>query len=108
MTDEEQYKLAMDEVFEYEKSISDHNYKILRKLGKKAKEEVAEMMEYCFITDKMKIVDKPSGTKQHEDYKFFKKVFCDQWSVGMEGDSYAGDWYGKIKNGKWLKIPYSC
>lgn len=107
--DAEQAKIskAYDELIAWEKEVDNHNASLISRLGKNARIHFKELMDYCNITGKIEVVNKPSGDNQKERYGPFKKVYVQQWSVGMEGDSFAGDIYAKTDIG-WLKIPYSC
>lgn len=50
------------------------------------------------------IVSKPTGDKQFEAGEY-----CDQWSVGYEGDSFEGYYYHKMReNDNYLKYTYFC
>lgn len=37
-----------------------------------------------------------------------RKYSVDQWSVGIEGDSWAGHIYIELKPNRYLKVPFSC
>jgi hypothetical protein len=54
------------------------------------------------------LVRKPKGKYQDEDWRSFKGIWCDQWSTGMEGDSWSGNMYIQLKKNMWLEIGYSC
>lgn len=50
------------------------------------------------------IVSKPTGDKQFEAGEY-----CEQWSVGYEGDSFEGYYYHKMReNDNYLKYTYFC
>lgn len=50
------------------------------------------------------IVSKPIGDKQFKDDEY-----CEQWSVGYEGDSFEGYYYHKMReNDNYLKYTYFC
>ena len=54
------------------------------------------------------IVDKPVGKFQEEKFgRQIKGIWVEQWSVGMEGDSYEG--FVCVESGKdrYLKFGYS-
>jgi hypothetical protein len=110
----EQQQAEWDEVFrhlsEYENEIFEYNMALLKKLCSSAIKNFKELMDCCSITNKIEIVDAPKGKFQkREKYGVFKKVYVDQWSVGMEGDSFEGFVYTNYgKSNKWLKIPYEC
>jgi len=52
------------------------------------------------------IVDKPHGDKQVDARDYIE--FVDQRSVGTEGDSFEGEVYVQLLNGKYLKYDYEC
>lgn len=58
----------------------------------------------------LEIVSEPGGEKQKEtDFgRSIKYIWVDQWSVGMEGDSFEGYIWVQIKENKYLKFRYSC
>lgn len=49
------------------------------------------------------IVNKPTGKLQEKD------EYCQQWSVGYDGDSFQGYYYHKFKESdQYLKYEYEC
>jgi len=106
MTDE-QIKKVYDELVEQYKEISDHNTTLINSFGKTASKHFKDLLDFCDVTDKIELVDKPNGDKQNESYGIFKNVHVDQWSTGTEGDSFGGFIYANVK-GQWIKVPYSC
>ena len=60
--------------------------------------------------DQWEIVNEPGGVKQKETEfgRGIKYIWVDQWSVGMEGDSFEGYIWVQIKENKYLKFRYSC
>ena len=91
----------------HEKEVFDHNQEFIKSLDKKGQSDFEELINYCDVTGKINLVDAPKGDDQKEHCGVFKKVHVDQWSVGMEGDSYKGFIYAKLK-GQWIEVPYSC
>lgn len=106
MTDEIIEKAYAD-LAKYEKEICDHNDSLIKSFGKTARKHFIDLLNFCNVTKKIELVDKPNGDKQNESYGMFKNIHVDQWSVGMEGDSYEGFIYANVK-GRWIKIPHSC
>lgn len=105
----EQWDKAFAELIAWENEIHEHNKNIIAELNIPYKEMVILMNGCKFSSyERISIVDKPNGTLQENDSDYFKKVWVDQWSVGMEGDSYEGHIYAYIDDKKWLKISYSC
>jgi hypothetical protein len=101
------YNNIMDNVMLYEKEIVEHNKQQLKSLGRKAEEDFEELIDGCYVTEKIKFVDKPKGIKQDENCGVFKNVYVEQWSTGISGDSYCGFIYAHI-NGLWIEVPYMC
>jgi len=91
----------------YENELFEHNTNLISSFGKTANKHFKRLLDSCDLTGKIELVDKPNGDKQNESYGMFKNVHVDQWSVGMEGDSFAGFIYANVK-GQWIKVPYSC
>ena len=106
MTDE-QIEKVYDDLAKYYAEISDHNTKLINSFGKTASKHFKDLLDFCDVTEKIELVDKPNGDKQNESYGMFKNVYVDQWTTGMEGDSFAGFIYANVK-GQWIKVPYSC
>jgi hypothetical protein len=109
--EDELMKKELNEVYELMeregKEMQEHNQKILED-NKIPLQDFEDLIEGCDVTDKIEIVNIPHGDNQYECYGVFKEIFVDQWSTGMEGDSYAGYIYGKLDKDKWIKVPYSC
>ena len=104
---DEQCQKAFEELDKYYREIAEHNDVILKEFKVPAKDFMS-LLDYSDVTGKMEVVEKPGGSNNHEKRGMFKAVWVDQWSVGMEGDSFEGFIYGKLADGKWLKVPYSC
>lgn len=79
--------------------------------------------EYSFYG--YKIVDEPVGQKQKfnhealdendnfmeipEEFKYIDHEYCNQWrDGGCEGDSFAGELYFPLPDGKYLECYYEC
>jgi hypothetical protein len=89
------------------KEISEHNTAFINSFGNTASKHFKDLLEFCNVSGKIELVDKPDGDKQNENYGMFKNVYVEQWTTGMESDSFAGFIYTNVK-GQWIKIPYSC
>ncbi len=61
------------------------------------------------VDDKMTIEKEPAGEWQEETDcgRTIKEVWVDQWATGIEGDSWGGYLWVKLKENKFLKIGYS-
>lgn len=108
---EEQIKLEMDfaynSLIEYENEIIEYNDNLINSFSKTAEKHFKALINDCDVTGKIEFTDKPKGTKLNEKYGIFKDIYVDQWTVGMEGDSFEGFIYANVKD-QWIKIPYSC
>lgn len=107
MTIEQELSRIYAEISAYELEIKEHNEQFLKSLGKKAQKDFEALMDCCQISEKIKVVDAPKGSKQNENCGIYKDIYVDQWSTNMEGDSYEGFIYAKVK-GQWIEVPYYC
>lgn len=106
---DKEYAEAMEEIAKHERAVCDHNNSLVRSLGKSAHKDFKNLIDCCDVTGKIEFVDKPNGSNQSDDDSgIFTNTHVDQWSVGIEGDSYEGFIYTQIPDKRWLKIPYSC
>ena len=108
MTEQEQYEDAMNSLIAYEAEIKEHNDLLVKDFDC---EDFREIIDDIIIDGKMEWVDKPKFKPENnpDKYGIFTLEFIDQRTVGMEGDSFEGFLYVKIKGySKYLKIPYSC
>ena len=81
---------------------------IINPLGDQAKKDFSALIEDCNVTGKIEFVESPEGDQQTEDAnETFIDVYVDQYT-GPLGDDYSGYIYGKLKDGRWIKIPYEC
>ena len=112
MTEDQAWQKAMEDLQAYDEECNKHNKEIMEqvtaKVGNEALADFKKLLDFAAVTTKLEIVSKPDGDNQHESCGVFTEVWVDQWSVGMEGDSFEGFIYGKFANMEWLKIPYSC
>lgn len=96
---------------EIHKEIMRINNRLLKaignQLGKQWVEDISECMEESEADGAMELCRKPRGQYQEDEYTSFKGVWVDQWSVGMEGDSWEGYICIELKKGLWLKSHYS-
>ncbi len=104
---------GMKEWMEYEIVIHKSNQRLLRAIKKvKGNTFYKYLLEIIEQSEGMKgkaiIVDTPTGKYQDEKYgRQIKGYWVQQWSVGMEGDSFEGNVYVEIKPNKYLKFGYS-
>lgn len=102
------------DIYKAEKNIEIINNSILSSLLEPtAKQDLESILDGAGadlgIYEPLSFVEKPEGNNQDNcPCGIFKETWVDQWSEGIEGDCYSGHIYGKIKKGKWLKIPFNC
>lgn len=96
------------ELAKYELEIIEHNTTIIKSFGRRAIANFKSLLEYADVTGKIEFVTQPAGENQKEKYGVFCEVWVQQWSEGMEGDSFSGYIFARLKDNRWIKIPYSC
>jgi hypothetical protein len=106
MTKEEE-DLMYKELSEYNAEVAKHNDDIIKSFGEKAKKDFDRLTDCCEISEKITIVDNPKGDKQNNGFGIFKDVYIDQRSIGLEGDSFEGEIYTKVKD-VWYCLPFYC
>jgi hypothetical protein len=77
----------------------------------KAVIEACEIGGYDSCYEEFQIVDKPKGKYQSETEEGYGSItgfWVEQWSIGLEGDSYSGHITVIIKQGIYLQMPFSC
>ena len=97
---QEQIDEAYRQLAEYEKEVADHNNQIIESLG--CGEDLGDALDFCNLSGKIEWCDKPKF-KPLEVKEVFGKLtvtHINQWSVGLEGDSYEGYIYAKPKKHK--------
>jgi hypothetical protein len=75
--------------------------------GKEIRTDIDKITNDCCINGIATLVSEPQGENQYEEYEVIKEVWVDQYSVGMDGDSFEGYIYCKITDKIWLMIPYA-
>lgn len=117
--DSEEWKALTEKVYselaEQEKEIARSNNRLFKAIetvkGKAFLRNLKMVLFDCYLSnyDKCTIVNSTTGKWQEERYgREIRGYWVDQWSVGMEGDSFAGFIYVKLKENKFIKCPYSC
>lgn len=84
---------------------------IIKEAKKHLTKKQIEYLDYSFeefFPSYCEIVDKPYGTYQDCNNKDCYEEWVDQRSVGDSGDSFSGEVYIKLSNGKYLKYHYDC
>lgn len=107
MPTQEQWNEAFEAKVNYENEIISHNSQLLANIGA-PQNEIDYLINDASVSGKMQIFDEPTGDNQNEHYDFFSNIFIDQWTLGIEGDSYGGFIYAEFQDKKWLRIPYNC
>lgn len=104
---------AMSEYYDYLALENKKNERLLRAIkkvkGKTFYKYLTEIIEESEgIQGLAEIVSKPTGKYQEEDYgRTIKGIWIEEWSVGMDGDSYNGTVCVQLKPNKFLKFNYS-
>lgn len=75
--------------------------------GKNILEDLDSITNGCQINGLSTLVSNPEGEKQNEAYKVISEVWDSHHTVGMWDSSFEGYKYCKIKEGIWVKIPYT-
>ncbi len=104
---------GMKEYFEYERSVYKYNDRLLRAV-KSAKgttfyKYLCQIMsESDRVHGHMSIIKEPLGKFVKEKYgRQIPGYWVEQWSTGMEGDSFSGHVCVQLKPNKYLKFDYS-
>jgi hypothetical protein len=114
LREQEEMHKVMDEYIhaemEMEAEISKKNERILKAVRNQKGEDYYKCL-LDFINDSevngaMQIVRKPKGEFQRESYGVIKNAWVEQYSVGDTGDSFEGFVSVKLKQGRWLQMPF--
>lgn len=100
--------MKYNEIDKYENEVYENNKNIVESISSNARYYYKKVIDGCDVFKKIEIVSAPKGENQNESFGCFKEVWVDQWSVGMEVDSFEGFIYARYETDKWIKIPYSC
>lgn len=118
----EQSDAMYDEVYkpivEWGEQIQKNNEALMKEIKKEVSGSLyygicrylKDLKENSYYVDQMeyKIVDKPQGKYQKEKWsKDLQGLWVEQWSEGMEGDSWAGNVYIQIGKDRYLTVNYS-
>lgn len=107
---------GMQDYFDGVKEIDRRNTRLLKAI-KKIKGKTFYRHLIALIKDanptewgEFEVVSNPGGKMQKETEfgRSIKYIWVDQWSVGMEGDSFEGYIWVQLKENKYLKFRYSC
>lgn len=102
---------ALEEEHQYMMEIKRHNDRILKAIkavkGEHFTDDLIGFARECEADGKFRIVKKPSGDKQKENFGLIINAWVDQYSVGDSGDSFCGTVSVKLKKGKWLEMPFA-
>ena len=104
---------GMQEYYDYLNEENKKNHRLLNAIKKvKGKTFFKYLMEIIEESEGIKglaqIVKEPTGKFQEEKYgRQINGIWVEQWSVGMEGDSWDGFVCVQLKENKYLKFGYS-
>lgn len=114
LDNEEQVSQMWNELAKHENAVFAYNQRLLKAIrkvkGRTFYKHLCSLLEDLRTDEKMELVNEPTGTFQTEN-DFGRSItgtWVDQWSVGMEGDSFEGVMCVPIRPGKYLKLKYSC
>lgn len=108
---EQEISEAHDKYYSYLEEIDKHNIEMLESLKGFKREDFEEILDCASVTAKMSWVGCPDFVPEDDpdEYGIFKLTHVDQRQVGLEGDSFAGEFYIKVEGyPQWLKVPYEC
>jgi hypothetical protein len=98
---------------EYDRETQRRNSRILKaiesQIGKGFTSDLKNLIEECECSSsRLVFVDKPKGDYQEESYHgCITGIWVVQHSQGMEGDSFYGTVTVKLKDCKYLEMPFS-
>jgi len=106
-------KEVMDDLAAYDNETDRINMRIFKaienQIGKGFLNDLKALIEDSECKDRFSIVDNPTGKFQQESgFGCITGIWVTQYSVGMEGDSWAGTIWVKLKDYKYLEMPFSC
>jgi len=115
ITDEDFKEIMDDHYTELNKIVAEENRinnrilkAILKVKGKEFYESLLLTIEEDECTNgSFEIVNKPLGQYQKEDFGEIKGLWVEQHSAGYEGDSFWGFVSVKLKENKWLQMPFA-
>lgn len=88
--------------------LNNHNNELLLTLSKDQEDlfvmDVEQLLQDCNVRDKFSVVDEAKGPSQGS-HRSLKEVCIDV--ISSEEARTEGNFYAKLKDGKWLKMPYS-
>ncbi len=114
---DEETRQAMHDYYTLLKEIDDENnrnnnrlFRVLsRYKGEKFVEELKEFIQESEVSGMLTIVDSPKGDYQkEEEFPLLGGAWVEQSCAAYAEDAYYGTIYIKIKDGKWLCLPYEC
>lgn len=119
---EEQSSQMYEEVYkpmdDYEKEIGRSNQRLIKAIRKSKGKTFTKNLQNCLkdLADgcchtaqmKYELVRQVTGEFQKEPWgREIKGVWVEQWTVGMDGDSFEGYMYVQIDSKRFLKVNYS-
>jgi len=106
-------KEAYDELADFyaeEESSNNRIFKAIKsQIGEGFLNDLKRLIEESECKGKFLIVDEPTGKFQKEsDFGSIVGLWVTQYSAGIEGDSFFGTIWIKLKDYKYLEMPFSC
>ena len=101
---------AQEEIWKEEKEQQRKDQAVLDSIKLQVSEKLFKLIQKeikdCDNSYGFEIIDERKGDDQERKDEI--NIWIDQWSVGMEGDSFAGNCYVKLPSGNYLKWSYDC
>ena len=101
----------LDRDREEERRVNSRLFAILRTVkGAKWMKGLEELLWHCEVCGAMSITRARPQDKHWQKAAFdpIKEMWVEQWSRGMDGDSFEGTIWVKIDNKRWLQLSFSC
>jgi len=114
--EKDMYYEIMRENDEWERKLREEELRINERILKAVQnfntsewlEDLKKYMEESEVNGTFKIVRKPQGQKQKENYEHLTEVWVNQSTSYPCEDCYYGTVTVEIKPGRWLEMPFSC
>lgn len=82
---------------------------IIKKRGRAFAKDLKDLNEHNDSNIGYYIRKKPLGKLQKEsDLRVIKEIYVEQWNVGIEGDSFAGNISVEVDKNQFIIMPFSC
>lgn len=103
--------MELERLFDEQTRETNENlFKVIKKLkGKRFVNDLKFLNKYNDSNLPYYISKKPLGKIQSEyETRVIKEAYVEQWTTGMEGDSFAGNISVKIRENQFIIMPFNC